>query len=155
MDFARKRNTTSGVRLQPLEREPASNKIKEKMKQKKGNKSAKEIGIRRLQLDKLRHPESIDHEYLADIDDFDDQSSNDEGFGSAIDSSGGFTNVSDSFLFLSKLPTMFEDSEENEKLRSDKDENFYKIWGYQDDALKFEVNFGLNMNSRINNLNYY
>ena len=155
MNFTRKRNTTSGVRLQPLERYPTNTKTKEKMKQKIGNNSTKEIKISRLQLNKLRHPESIDHEYLADIDDFDDQSSNDEGFGSAIDSSGGFTNVSDSFLFLSKLPTMFEDSEENEKLRSDKDENIYQIWGYQDDALKFEVNFCLIVNSRIYNLNSY
>ena len=116
------------------------------MKQRNGKESTKEIRIRRLQPNKYRLPESVDHEYLADIDDYDDQSSNDEGFGSAIDSFGGFTNVSDNFLLPTKLPTMFED---NEKLGNDKDENIHKIWDYQDDSLKFEVSFWLHIKSRI------
>ena len=96
--------------------------------------------IRRVPFNKYKVPEPLDHDYLADIEEFDDQSSNDEGFGSAIDSSGGFTNISDNFLLSSKLPTMFEDDEENMKINTNKD-NTFKIWDYQEDFMKFEVSF--------------
>ena len=96
----------------------------------------------------IRRLQTLDYEYLADIDDFDDDSSNDEGFGSAIDSSGGFTAISDNSQFPSILPTMFEDDEEIDKsetanksqirmLRNERnsllsDDNIWGVKEYQD-----------------------
>ena len=67
--------------------------------------------------------ETINYEYLADIDEFNGGSSNDEGFGSTIDSLGRSDNI-----FRSSIPpTMLEDDDENCKA---------------DNQLKYEIQKG-------------
>ena len=102
----RERKITSGFHLQSINSQACywNTGSKNKEKEIENRKHASGFMINRLQ-------ETINYEYLADIDEFNGGSSNDKGFGSTIDYLG-----SSGDIFRSSIPPiMLEDDDENFK----------------------------------------
>ena len=150
MNSFRERKFTSGVHLhlQPVNRPCYWNESKSKEREIENIKHASSFMNNGLQ-------ETINYEYLADIDEFNAGSSNDEGFGSTIDSSGR----SDNILRSSISPKMLEDAEENKKaltvnqikykIQKCDDEdvmaggNASEMWKYEKDLIDLDVGINL------------
>ena len=150
MNSFRERKITSGFHLQSINSQACYWNTGSKNKEKEIENIKKASGF---MIDRLQ--ETINYEYLADIDDFNGGSSNDEGFGSTIDSSGR----SDNILGSSIPPKMLEDDEENKKalaanqikykIQKCNDEdvmaggNASEMWKYEEDLLDLDVGINL------------